>query len=581
MSAAGGADTVTNWPLASAAVARRPSDYPPPVKVREFVAEPQAAEDERIDVGVLFVGGGPAGLAGAIRLGQLLADDPATTEALGEVPIAVLDKGRVAGAHLLSGAVVNPAALRDLLPDTPIEQLPGYGPVKHESVYFMRPRYGIRIPTPPPFHNKGNWIFSLAQLGRHLAERAEELGAMVLPETDAHTLLVGDGAVRGVVTGDKGLGRAGEPLGTYEPGSEIHARATVLSEGTQGHLTAALYEAFGLRATNPQVWSLGVKELWRVNRPLDRVIHTLGWPLRAQAKYGESGGSFIYPMGEDRIALGLVVGLDHRDASLSVHDLLQQFKTHRLIRPLLEGGERIGWGAKTIPEGGLLSVPSRLSVPGAVITGDAAGFVNVPKLKGIHYAMRSGMLAAEAIYAQLKAGADPAAEGVLAGYDQRVRSSHIWSDLKRVRNMRQALNRGLIVGGALAGAMDVTRGALPGGPFRTHRDSEAPMSIGERDYPAPDGTLTFDKLSSVFLSGNRSRDDQPNHIRVRRRVPREIGQTWVSMCPAGVYELRDEGGDMVEVELTPSNCVQCGAITAKGGRLTPPEGGSGPEYAHM
>ena len=286
-------------------------------------------------------------------------------------------------------------------------------------------------------------------------------------------------------------------------------------------------------------------------------------------------------MGDDRIALGLVVGLDHRDASLSVHDLLQQFKTHPLIRPLLEGGERIGWGAKTIPEGGLLSVPSRLSVPGAVITGDAAGFVNVPKLKGIHYAMRSGMLAAEAIYAQLKAGADPAAEGVLAGYDQRVRSSHIWSDLKRVRNMRQALNRGLIVGGALAGAMDVTRGALPGGTFRTHRDAEAPMTIGERDYPAPDGTLTFDKLSSVFLSGNRSRDDQPNHIRVRTRVPREVGQTWVSMCPAGVYELRDEGGEMVDVELTPSNCVQCGAITAKGGRLTPPEGGSGPEYTHM
>ncbi len=522
-------------------MARRPSDYPPPVKVREFVAEPQAAEDERIDVGVLFVGGGPAGLAGAIRLGQLLAADPATAERLGEVPVAVLDKGKVAGAHLLSGAVVNPSALRDLLPDTPIEQLPGYGPVKHESVYFMRPGYGIRIPTPPPFHNKGNWIFSLAQLGRHLAEQAEELGAMVLPETDAHTLLVSGGAVRGVVTGAKGLGREGEPLGTYEPGSEIHARATVLSEGTQGHLTAALTEAFGLRSQNPQVWSLGVKELWRVPRPLDRVIHTLGWPLRAAAKHGESGGSFIYPMGDDQIALGLVVGLDYTDASLSVHDLLQEFKTHPLIRPLLEGGERIGWGAKTIPEGGLLALPSRLSVPGAVITGDAAGFVNVPKLKGIHYAMRSGMLAAEAIYEQLKAGADPAAAGALDGYDARVRASHIWGDLRKVRNMRQALNRGLFVGGALASAMDVTRGAFPGGSFRTHRDAEAAMTVEPRTYPAPDGTLTFDKLSSVFLSGNRSRDDQPNHIRVRTRVPREVGQAWVSMCPAGVYELRGDG----------------------------------------
>ncbi len=551
------------------------------MKVREFVAEPQAAEDERIDVGVLFVGGGPAGLAGAIRMGQLLAADPATAERLGEVPVAVLDKGKVVGAHLLSGAVVNPSALRDLLPDTPIEQLPSYGPVKHESVYFMRPRYGVRIPTPPPFHNKGNWIFSLAQLGRHLAGQAEELGAMVLPETDAHTLLVSGGAVRGVVTGDKGLGRDGEPTGSYEPGAEIHAQATVLSEGTQGHLTAALTEAFGLRSQNPQVWSLGVKELWRVARPLDRVIHTLGWPLRAQAKYGESGGSFIYPMGEDQIALGLVVGLDYRDASLSVHDLLQEFKLHPLIRPLLEGGERIGWGAKTIPEGGLYALPSRLSVPGAVLTGDAAGFVNVPKLKGIHYAMRSGMLAAEAIYEQLKAGADPADPGVLDGYDARVRASHIWSDLRRVRNMRQALNRGLVVGGALAGAMDVTRGALPGGQFSTHRDAEAAMTIEPRHYPEPDGALTFDKLSSVFLSGNRSRDDQPNHIRLRTRVPREVGQTWVAMCPAGVYELRGEGGGMVEVEITPSNCVQCGAITAKGGRLTPPEGGSGPEYTHM
>src|SRR6478735_8490653 len=210
--------------------ARRPSAYPPPVKVGEFVQAPEAEEDERIDVGVVFVGAGPAGLAGAIRLGQLLAEDPATAERLGEVPVALVDKGKVAGAHLLSGAVVNPSALRDLLPDTPIEQLPSYGPVRRESVYFMRERHAIRIPTPPPFHNKGNWIFSLAQLGRHLAERAEELGVMVLPETDAHTLLVSDGAVRGIVTGDKGLDRDGQPLGTYEPGAEIHAKATVLAE---------------------------------------------------------------------------------------------------------------------------------------------------------------------------------------------------------------------------------------------------------------------------------------------------------------------------------------------------------------
>jgi len=331
---------------------------------------------------------------------------------------------------------------------------------------------------------------------------------------------------------------------------------------------------------NPQVWSLGVKEVWKLARPLDRVIHTLGWPLRWAGKHGETGGSFIYPMGDDRLTIGLVVGLEHHDASLSVHDLLQQFKTHPMIRDLLAGGEREAWGAKTIPEGGLYAVPDRISVPGAILTGDSAGFVNVPKLKGIHYAMRSGMLAAETLHEVLKAGGDPAAPGALDGYDRRVKASHIWTDLHRVRNMRQALTKGLMVGGGLASAMDLTRGAFPGGTFRTRRDADAELRVEQRDYPEPDGALTFDKLSSVFLSGNRSRDDQPNHIRVRHRVPVEVAQAWVAMCPAAVYELGERSGDgMVEVVLTPSNCVQCGAITAKGGRLTPPEGGSGPEYS--
>ncbi|HUZ84360.1 MAG TPA: electron-transfer flavoprotein:ubiquinone oxidoreductase [Gaiellales bacterium] len=565
-------------------MARRPADYPPPVRVREFVCEPRAAEDERIDVGVLFVGGGPAGLAGAIRLAQLLEADPATAERLGEVPIAVLDKGRVVGAHLLSGAVVNPSALRDLLPDTPIDQIPGHGPVEHESVYMLRPRFGIRIPTPPPFHNRGNRIYSLSQLGRYLADRAEQLGVMLLPETDARGLLVADGAVRGVRTGDKGLDREGNPGASYEPGMEVLAQATVLAEGTQGHLAGALIEGFGLAGRNPQIYSLGVKELWRVPRPLDRVIHTLGWPLRASARHGESGGSFIYPMGADMIAIGMVVGLDYRDASLSVHDLLQQLKTHPMVRHLLAGGERVAWGAKTIPEGGLLSLPSSLSVPGAVLTGDSAGFVNVPKLKGVHYAMRSGMLAAEAIHAALAAGTDLSQPGALAGYDRRVRESHIWSDLRRVRNMRQALNRGLFVGGGLASMMDATRGALPGGAFATHADAAVAVAAEPRSYPQPDGRLTFDKLSSVYLSGNRSRDDQPDHIRIARRVPRDVAQAWVSMCPAAVYAIVEGSGSAdgtVDVSTTPSNCVQCGAITAKGGRLTPPEGGSGPEYSQM
>jgi electron-transferring-flavoprotein dehydrogenase len=566
-------------------MARRPSAYPPPVKVGEFVQTPEAAEDERIDVGVVFVGAGPAGLAGAIRLAQLLEADPATAERLGETPIAVLDKGRVAGAHLLSGAVVNPSALRDLLPGEDISALPGcYGPVTKEAVYLMTKGFELRIPTPPPFHNKGNLVFSLSQLGRHLADRAEQLGVMVLPETDAQRLLVSRGAVRGVKTGDKGLGREREPLAAFEPGVEVHARATVLSEGTQGHLAGAAIQHFGLSGRYPQVWSLGVKEVWKVAKPLDHVIHTLGWPFRTTRKDREVGGSFIYPMGPDMITLGLVLGLDYHDATLSVHDTLQLFKTHPLVRGLLEGGERIGWGAKTIPEGGFLALPSSLSMPGAVLTGDSAGFVNVPKLKGIHYAMRSGMLAAEAIYQQLAAGADLAAAGALDGYDQRVRASHIWSDLRKVRNMRQALGKGFAIGGPLGGMMDITRGAVPGGSWGFHRDADGEVAPnpGKRVYPAPDGKLTFDKLSSVFLSGNRSRDDQPNHIRIQEDVPREVAEAWVAMCPAAVYEIgRDDGGPTVQIKMAPSNCVQCGAITAKGGRLTPPEGGSGPEYSLM
>jgi electron-transferring-flavoprotein dehydrogenase len=564
------------------AMAISPAAFPPPFELSSVIATPEAPEDERIDVGIAIVGGGPAGLAAAIRLGQLLGDDPELSERLGEVPIALLDKGRAIGSHQLSGAVVNPAALRDLLPSISLESLSSYGEVRREAVHFLTgSTRALRLPTPPPFHNKGNHVFSLARLGRALAEQAEELGVMPLPETDAQKLLVGDGAVRGVRTGDKGRLRDGSPGPGFEPGAEVHALATVLADGVQGLLTSAAIERFGLEGENPQVYALGVKEIWQVPRALDRVIHTLGWPLRAGKKYHEFGGSFIYPMGPDHVSLGFVAGLDSSDASLSVHDLLQELKTHPLVRRILEGGERVGWGAKAIPEGGFWSLPASISPPGAVICGDAAGFVNVPKLKGVHYAIRSGMLAAETIYEALRRpDADLSAPGALDLYDAQVRESEIWSDLHRVRNMRQAFQKGLVVGGALAGMMDTTRGALPPGRFQQEPDAERPLFDGGRSYPAPDGTLTFDKLSSVFLSGNRSRDDQPDHIRIQKQVPRVVGQAWASMCPANVYELSDETDAQgnVTVHVTPSNCVQCGAITAKGGRLTVPEGGSGPEY---
>jgi electron-transferring-flavoprotein dehydrogenase len=560
----------------------RPADYPPPFTHAEVIAAPSDPPDERIDVGLLIVGAGPAGLACAIRFGQLLEDAPELAERLGDVPVAVVEKGKQPGSHLLSGAVVNPRALRRLFRGRKkLEDLPFYGPVEAESVYFLTAKSKTRIPAPPTMRNHGNYVASLSQLGRFLAEEAESAGATILPETAADRLLVEGGRVLGIRTGDKGRGRNGEQLPNFEPGSDLVARVTVLAEGTQGHLTGAAIEQFGLAGENPQVWALGVKEVWRVASPLRRVIHTMGWPLRAGARYREFGGSFCYPMGDDMVTLGMVIGLDYRDMELSPHDVLQELKTHPLFRRILRGGERLAWGAKTIPEGGFLSLPKRLHAPGLLLCGDGPGLVNVPALKGIHYAIESGALAAEAAFAALQPGQTPWTPGALESYDESMRDSFVWSDLQEVRNMRQAFGKGFWLGGALAGAMTASKGRFPPKPLGTEPDAVQTLirTKRARRYPAPDGILTFDKLSSVYASGNKTRDDQQNHIRIANPVARDVGEAWARMCPAHVYEVADGGsGDEVTVQVTPSNCVQCGAITAKGGRLTPPEGGSGPEY---
>ena len=549
----------------------KPADFPPPWSEAEAIAEPSDADP--LEVGILVVGAGPAGLAAAIRLGQLTAEQPESAARLGEVPVAVLEKGRAPGSHLLSGAVIDPKPLERLVS----EPFPSFGQVPGESVLFLSPGRAVPLPIPPTMRNHGNVVVSLSQLGRWLAKSAEGNGAAILPETAAEKLLVAEGKVVGVRTGDKGRGRSGEELGRFEPGSDLRAQVTILAEGTQGHLTSAALAQFDLVGSSPQTWALGVKEVWKVPRPLGQVIHTMGWPLRSGSRFREFGGSFIYPMGEDMVTIGMVVGLDYRDAALSVHDLLQELKTHPRIRPILEGGERVAWGAKTIPEGGFVALPRQLWAPGMLIAGDGAGLVNVPALKGIHYAVESGRLAAEAAW---RAIALEGRGGWLSSYDEELRKSFVWRDLQKVRNMRQAFGSGFWRGSALAGLATVTGGRFPPGDRPTERDAEQEIFVTDRaqSYPSPDGLLTFDKLSSVFLSGNRTRDDQPNHIRVATRVPAELAELWTRMCPAQVYEPGAAADGLVELQVSPSNCVQCGAITAKGGRLTPPEGGAGPEY---
>jgi electron-transferring-flavoprotein dehydrogenase len=566
-----------------------PEAFPPPVdSPKEFIKRGLDPEDELIEVGVAIVGGGTAGLACANRLLQLLADDPETMERLGEVPVAVIEKAKTCGGHSLSGAVMRPGPLQELFPDLSREQWReegfAFGEVKKEAIYVLpNGKRKVRIPPPPPQRNHGNEVISVSGLARYQQRQVEEGGAYILTETSATQLIVEDGRVVGVRSGDKGRGKDGEPLSNFEPGTDIKAQATVLAEGCWGSLTGAAIREFDLAADRePQVWELGVKEVWKVPKPLDRVIHTLaGWPLKLSASYHQIGGSWIYPMkdarsGEDLVSIGFVIDLEYADATTSAHDLLQEFKTHPLVRNILADGERVAWGAKAIPAGGYWAMP-KLSMPGALLVGDAGGMVNLAALKGVHYAIKSGTLAAESIYAALRRG-----ESRFESYEQAVEDSIIGKELWEQRNTRQPFAKGLIRGGPLVNLMIATKGRFPGGRWSLHRNDAQPMFVGDTkdSYPKPDGKYVFDKLSSVFISGNATRDDAPNHIRVRKRVPRELAETWRWMCPAGVYEIPEdapERGD-VDVIVNYTNCVQCGAITAKGGRLTTPEGGDGPLY---
>lgn len=566
-----------------------PAAYPPPVdSPGEFIKRGLDPEDEIIEVGVAIVGGGTAGLATANRLLQLLADDEELMERLGEVPVAVIEKAKVCGGHNLSGAVMRPQPLQELFPELSREDWRkegfAFGEVTKEAVYMMpNGKVSLKIPTPPPFKNHGNEVVSVAALARYQQQQAEEGGAYVLTETSATKLIVEEGKVVGVRSGDKGRGKEGQELGNFEPGTDIKAKAVVLAEGCWGSLTGAAIREFDLgKDREPHVWELGVKEVWKVPKPLDRVIHTIGpWPVNIGAKYGQIGGTWLYPMknektGEDLVSIGFVIDLEYADATTSAHDLLQTFKLHPLVKKILEGGERVGWGAKALPGGGYWSMP-RVAFPGGVLVGDSAGMVDTVALKGVHHCIKSGILAAESIYKTLKSGGTS-----FDNYATAVEESSIGKELWQVRNTRQPFQKGFLWGGPIVNLSIATKGKLPPGRAEWHRNDKKPMFIGKTKdrYPKPDGKYTFDKLSSVFISGNQTRDDAPNHIRVQKRVPRAVAETWAWMCPAGVYEIPEDAPESGEVDVIVNytNCVQCGAITAKGGRLTTPEGGDGPLY---
>jgi len=530
--------------------------------------EPDA---EAVPMDVIFVGGGPAGLGGAIELARLVRKDAEEGGDLGDLEIGVLEKAAELGEHCLSGAVLNPEPFRELFPELSDDDFPFRGPVEKEAVYMMRESSAIRIPTPPSMKNHGNRAASICEVVRWMGEKAEELGVNVFPGFPVDSLLVEGRRVRGVRTTPAGLDREGNPGAGHTPAMDLTAQVTVLSEGTRGPLTQSWLRWQGVGSQNPQIYALGVKELWEVKEPLDRVIHTLGWPLPGDA----FGGSWIYPMGDDLVSLGLVVGLDYHDARLDVHALLQQMKGHPLVKGILEGGEMVEWGAKTIPEGGFHSVAERRHGDGACIVGDAAGYVDVPSLKGIHYAVKSGILAARAIFRALQAG--DTSENGLASYTESVNDSYIMTDLHRTRNMRLAFKSGFYSGGVKAGLMTVTGGRFPGGRVEVEEDAAEPRSL---EAPAPaypvDGELTFSKVDAVFKSGNKTRDDIPSHLIVGEDISPEMAEFYQHVCPAGVYERE---GDRLVVNAP--NCVDCKATDVLGPRWTPREGGSGPAYRRM
>lgn len=534
---------------------------------------------------VIIVGAGPSGLSAAIKLKQLaLASQK-------EITICILEKGAQVGAHILSGAVLEPRSLKELLPEN-WQQAPLDTPVNKDLFYFLTQNKSFKLPTPKPMHNEGNFIISLGELCKFLAEQAEALGCEIYPGFAAAEILYNDkNQVIGVATGDVGIDRQGKKTDNYQPGMHLLAKQTLFAEGCRGQLSQTLMSRYHLRDhSQPQTYGIGIKEIWQVDASRHepgKVIHTVGWPL----DHATYGGSFLYHLSEQRVAIGFVVGLDYKNPWLNPFGEFQRFKTHPLIKSVLTGGERIGYGARALNEGGWQSLP-KLTFPGGALIGDAAGFLNVPKIKGIHTAMQSGMLAAQACFDALSE--EKKGQFELSAYSEKINQSWLKQELYAVRNIRPGFKYGLFPG-LINAALEtyVTRGYSPW-TLKNHADHKSliPAEKAKKiNYPKPDGVLTFDKLSSVFLSNTFHEENQPCHLKLKQpKLAIEVNLNQYASpesryCPAAVYEIIENVEKGPQLQINAQNCIHCKTCDIKDPRQNivwqAPEGGGGPNYSGM